>query len=831
MTASEALPLSGATSSENVGGCFHCGLPADEPGRFELEINGVTRKFCCPACRAVCHAIHESGLEGFYERIPASRPMAPPPEPDADLSMYNLDDVQSEFIAELGEHRSINLLVEGIHCPACVWLIERSLGSLPGVLEARVNLSGRRLLLSWDNGRLHLSQVLARLGEIGYVAVPFNPELVEGNLWRRNRTLLLRMAFAGFSAMNLMWISIALYSGADDSEFRTLFHWVGFALSTPVLLFSGSPFLRNAWLGVKSLYLTMDLPIAIGAVVTWGYSVYVTVSATAVGEVYYDTVVNFLFVILVGRYLEAMFRQRAVASTQRLLDLQPRAAMVRLDGRTELRPIRAVKAGDIILIRPGERIAADGIVIEGRSGVDESMLSGESRPLMRQPSDRVRAGTVNMDSALTVKVTAILRNTALGRIIDLVERAQSSKAPIQCIADRIVPWFVGATITLAGLSFFWWLPDGQEKALMAAISVLIITCPCALGLSVPMVIASASGLAAHLGILIRDGAALERLTGVDHYIFDKTGTLTRGRPRLVEVLSLPGYDKDWLIEMAASLERYSEHSIAHAISHRAEELGLRELPVTSVENIHGRGISGTLGRRQLLLGSLRLITDRGIEVASTLQSQVADHERRGESCVHIAVDGVHVAVLVTGDPLRPDAMHLVSAIRAQGCGVSIVSGDRRPVVEAIAHELGGVELAAEVMPEDKERIVADLQRRGHVVAMIGDGVNDAPALARADVGITLGSGTDISGDSADIVLISDQLSKVMTAARLSRRAVRTIRQNIAISIMYNLAMVPLAMAALITPLIAAIAMPISSLLVIANAARLRVPLQQPRGRS
>ncbi|HEC19421.1 MAG TPA: heavy metal translocating P-type ATPase, partial [Gammaproteobacteria bacterium] len=362
MNAVSPLPTVGpppANPQASAADCFHCGLPLPENLSFEQIIDGEIRQFCCPACQAVCGAIYDAGLDGFYDRAPQGA-LAPPPETAKDLTLYDLDEVQAEFVNELGVQREINLLVEGIHCAACVWLIERALEKLPGILNAQVNLSGKRLLIKWDNHRITLSQILGRLREIGYSAVPYDPAVADDHLKKQNRNLLLRMAFAAFAMMNLLWISIALYSGAADSEFRSLFHWVGFSLATPTLLYSGWPFLHSAWTGFRRLHLTMDLPIAIGAIATYSYSVYVTLNPQAGGDVYYDTVVNFLFVILVGRYLEAMSKRQAVYSTQRLLDLQPRAATVLRNGEPQLLPMRAVKADDRVLIKPGEQIPVDG---------------------------------------------------------------------------------------------------------------------------------------------------------------------------------------------------------------------------------------------------------------------------------------------------------------------------------------------------------------------------------------------------------------------------------------------------------------------------------------
>jgi len=801
--------------------CFHCGLPVPEGGEVNAEIRGEPRSFCCLGCRAVCEAIYDANLEGFYQRTPEGTPLGPPPEPPKNPDLYDLDAVQEEYVDELGDEREIHLLVEGIHCAACVWLIERTLSQLPGVRAASANLAHKRLKVRWDNREIALSGIIQRLAEIGYSAVPFDPATAEGAIDRRNRALLFRMAFAGFTMMNLLWISIALYAGADEGEFRGFFHWIGFALATPTLLYAGWPFLKGAWTGLRNLHLGMDLPIAIGASVTYGYSVFITLNPHA-GEVYYDTVVNFLFVILVGRYLEAMSKRQAVSSTQRLLDLQPKVATVLRDGGEEVVPVRGIEAGETLLVRAGERVPVDGTVLEGESSVDESMLTGESAAVAKGAGDTVAAGTVNAHSALTVRVDATLKDTALGRIIRLVEDAQASKAPIQCTADRIVPWFVAATLTLATATFLFWLQSDLEVALMAATAVLIITCPCAFGLATPMAIAVGAGLGARHGILVKNGGVLETLSGVTHFVFDKTGTLTDGRMRVSEVVPAAGVDPAHLLARAASVERYSEHAIARALVGEAEERGLEaSWEVSGFAGTPGHGVRGEVDGEPVRLGTAAWLRQNGIEPDPELAGPTERLEQAGHSCIHVALGGRHAGLIAVADSLRPDAAALVADLRAAGVGLTLLSGDRKPVVEATARELGGMEVMAEVLPDDKDRVVEQLRQRGETVAMVGDGVNDAPALVRADVGIALGSGTDVSMESADIVLMGDELEKVRLAAALSRRTLRTIRQNIGISITYNVIMVPLAMAAMITPLVAAISMPISSLAVIGNAARIR----------
>jgi Cu2+-exporting ATPase len=812
----------GDASASSPATCFHCGLPLPEDAGYRSRLDGAERVFCCFACQQVCEAIHEAGLQGYYQRTPQGALLAPPPAPPKDAEIYDMDEVQQDFVHSQGDMLDAHLLVEGIHCPACVWLIERAMMRVPGVAAASVNLAGKRLHLRWDKRRVKLSALIAELAKVGYSGVPYDPEAAEGVVKKANRAMLFRLFFAGFAMMNLNLVSIALYSGADTGPFRDFFHWMGCALATPTLLYSAFPFYRGAWGGLRNARLTMDLPIAIGLSITYAYSLYVVVSGTRVGAVYFDTVTNLTFVILIGRYLEGMFRHQAVAATNRLLDLQPRVATLLQDGEETFTPVRAVKVGDRMLVKPGCKIAMDGVVREGRSSVDESMLSGESAPVRKQAGDRVVAGTLNGSGALVVEVQATSQNSTLSRIIRLVEEAQSSKAPIQRLADTIVPWFVLATLACAAVAFFIW--SGQfEVALMAATSVLIITCPCALGMATPMSIAVASGLGAKHGILVKNGAVLETLSKVTHFVFDKTGTLTEGKMRVERMIAAAGQDENTLLKQAAAVERYSEHNVAHAILREAEERQLvyRNLAVEGFHATPGAGVEARLEGRHVVLGTLEWLRRNQAALNDGLQAQAAGLESQAKTCAHLAVAGQHAAILVLADTLRGDAQGLVAALRAAGIRMTLLSGDRRQVAEAIAAQLGGMEVIAEVLPQDKDKVIRQLQQRGECVAMVGDGVNDAPALIRADVGIALGSGTDVSVESADIVLMKSELDKVRLAAALSRRTLRTIKQNIGLSLAYNSVMVPLAMLAQVTPLVAAITMPLSSLLVIGNAARIR----------
>jgi Cu2+-exporting ATPase len=567
----------------------------------------------------------------------------------------------------------------------------------------------------------------------------------------------------------------------------------------------------------------MDLPIAIGLSVTYLYSTYITVTANKIGEVYFDTVTNLIFVILVGRYLEGMFRHQALSATNRLMELQPRVATVMQEGKEIITLIRGVQLGDHVLIKPGSKVPVDGVVLEGSSAVDESMLSGESAPVTKSVGAKVSAGTVNTNGALLVKVESTFQNSTLAKIIRLVEEAQTSKAPIQRLADTIVPWFVLVTLLCAALTYFIWNTHDFQIALMAATSVLIITCPCALGMATPMSIAVASGLGAKHGILVKNGLVLETLSKVTHFVFDKTGTLTEGKMSVAHFQAISTLDSKDIIRSAAAIERYSEHSVAKAITAEASarQLNYHDIEVLDFQTTAGLGVKARVAEKNIVLGSAEWLTRNSITLNTELQSQVHQLESQSMTCVHCAIGDDHVAVFALADKLRSDAQKLVNELRRAGISMTLLSGDRKPVAEAIARQLGGMEVIAEVLPQDKDQVIQRLQQQGAIVAMVGDGINDAPALIRADVGIALGSGTDVSVESADIVLMHNELDKVRLATLLSQRTLRTVKQNIGLSFVYNAIMIPLAMMAKVNPLVAAITMPISSLIVIGNAALIR----------
>ncbi len=814
--------------TDNSSACFHCGLPIEPAALQRAFIQDERHDFCCSGCMLVCQAIYDSGLDGFYNKLKNNDFLAPPPESDSNLEQFDLDDVQAEFVTTQDNVSEATLLVEGIHCAACVWLIEHGLADLKGVLKANVNMAHHRLQLCWNRDEIQLSAVLKRLAQLGYKSAPYNQEAAEGAAAKRHKQLLYRMAFAGFGVMNIMWISIALFAGATsasgmDPDYKQFFHWISFLIATPVLVFSGWPIIRSGIRGLLHGQLGMDLPVTIGALATYSYSVWITLRGS--GDVYFDTVVTFLFIILVGRYLEGVSRRNATSATTRLMELQPRSALRLVDGETELISVRALRLGDHVLVRPGDKVPVDGCVIDGHSEISEAMLTGEALPVVKDVGDKIVAGTMNGQGALVVQVEQLGQDTALAKIIHLVESAQGSKAPIQCFADKIVPWFVAATIGLAIISFFFWLRQDFDTALLAATSVLIITCPCAFGLATPMGIAVSVGHGSRHGLLIKNGAAIESLAKVSHVVFDKTGTLTEGQLSVTELHRdlEHALSEDKILALVAVAESRSEHHIARAIVAYAKQQGsdFDDIQIEAFQNIPGRGLEVSVAGHTLVIGNPALLAQQKLALTPQLLDIQNKVQAGGGVAVLVVIDGRVAALIAVQDQIRVEASELINALRQRGIGTTLLTGDSLIAANKVADELGGMEVIADVLPQHKGQVISDLQAKGEIVAMIGDGVNDAPALARADVGIAMGGGTDVSMDCADFVLMDNALPRVLFGIDLSHQTLRIIRQNIKLSLGYNLILVPMAMAAMLTPVFAAIAMPLSSLAVIGNALRIR----------
>jgi Cu+-exporting ATPase len=619
-------------------------------------------------------------------------------------------------------------------------------------------------------------------------------------------------------------------------------NWIELVLATPVVLWAGWPFFERAWASLKSRNLNMFTLIAMGTGVAWTYSVVATVApglfppafreADGAVPVYFEPAAAITVLVLLGQVLELRARERTSGAIRALLDLAPKTARrIRADSTDEEIGLDAVAVGDRLRVRPGEKAPVDGEVIEGRSAVDESMVTGESMPVVKAPGAKVIGGTINGAGSFVMRADKVGRDTMLAQIVQMVAQAQRSRAPIQRLADQVSGWFVPLVIAVAILAFVAWSIWGPEPrfayGLVAAVSVLIIACPCALGLATPMSIMVGIGRGAQYGVLIKNAEALERLEKVDTLVVDKTGTLTEGKPKVVAVEAFGGISENDLLRLVAALEHASEHPLAEAIVEAAVERSLALAPVQDFDSLSGRGVTGAVEGRRIVIGNRAMMQASGIDV-SALEKSAKDLRGEGATAIFVSIDSKPAGVLAIADPIKPTTEEAVRSLRSAGIRVVMVTGDNRTTAEAVAGRLGIADVEAEVLPEDKGNIVEALRKDGKVVAMAGDGVNDAPALAAADVGIAMGTGTDVAIQSAGVTLLKGDLQGIVTARRLSQTTMRNIRQNLFFAFIYNAAGVPIAagvlypfFGVLLSPIIAAAAMALSSVSVIGNALRLR----------
>lgn len=752
--------------------------------------------------------------------------------------------------------------VEGITCAACVARIEKALNRAPGVVAATVNFATRAATVRYLAGTTTPADLHATVRDIGYdVPVEAQPATV-GDAddqvdYQRQRTerelAVLRRDLwlaGGIGALVMLLSHLGLFAQMELSTAAiTGIAWLLLVLSAIVQFGPGWRFYTGAWSGLRHFTADMNTLIALGTTAAWGYSAAVVLfpaffthmadaphgaMPNVLHLLYFDTSVVIIALILLGRYFEARARSRTSDAIRKLMGLQAKTARVIHDGQPVDVPVGAVVPGDVVLVRPGEKVPVDGAIIEGRSAVDESMLTGESIPVEKGPGDGVIGATLNKTGAFTFRAQRVGTNTVLAQIIRLVEQAQGSKAPIQRLADRVAGIFVPIVLVIALATLLVWLflapagliPAGQTRlvaSLLFFVAVLIIACPCALGLATPTALMVGTGRAAEMGILIKGGEVLERAHALTTIVFDKTGTLTRGEPMVTQTIALDGTEEE-LLRLAAAAETGSEHPLGEAVTRAVQ--GMTLPPAHDFQAIPGRGVAATVDGRQLLLGNEALLRERGVDLAP-LGDRAAALVAAGNTPLYVAADGRLLGVIAVADTVRSSAVETVRRLRALGLQTVMLTGDHRVVAEAIAREVGVDRVIAEVLPQHKADEVKRLQAAGAVVAMVGDGINDAPALAQADLGVALGSGTDVALEASDITLIGDDLSGVVVGIDLSRRTLRTIKQNLFWAFIYNVIGIPLAAGALavvgliLTPVYAALAMALSSIFVVSNSLRLR----------
>lgn len=737
-----------------------------------------------------------------------------------------------------GEVERLTLPVRGMHCAACVAKVERALTSVPGVGEAAVNLATEKATVAFDSTRTDVRALRDAVAHAGY-------ELMEGRAATETpdreqaaRADEQRRAYRKFVVGAALSIPIVVGSMVEVFPWAPVWlrnPWLLWALASPVQFWVGSQFHAGFLRDVRHRTASMATLVSIGTNAAYFFSVAVTlwphVFMPAGGMTYYETGAVVITLVVLGRWLEARARAGTSEAIRRLVSLAPRTARVVRDGQEIDVPTAEVGVGDLVRIRPGERIPVDGVVVEGASAVDESMLTGESLPVEKTAESRVAAGAVNRTGALLFRATHVGSETTLARIIRLVEEAQGSRAPIQRLADRVAAVFVPIVLLIAAATLLAWLAFGPEPrltmALTTAVAVLVIACPCAMGLATPTAIMVGTGKGAEHGVLIKSAAALEVLHHVDTIVFDKTGTLTVGRPEVTDIVTIAGVSEDEALALAAAAEQASEHPLGDAIVRLAKERGLALPPVGEFTAVPGQGIDAMAPDGRVLVGNRTMMDARGIDV-SVLADRATALQAQGKTVVYLAFAGRLLALIAAADMLKADAAATIRRLRRMGIAVAMLTGDNRRTAEAIARQAGIERVLAEVLPEGKAGEITRLRDEGHRVAMVGDGINDAPALTQADVGIVMGSGTDVAIEAADVTLMRGDLAGVVVALELSRRTMQIVRQNLGWAFGYNVLLIPVAAGVLypiagvlLSPILAGAAMAFSSVSVVANSLRLK----------
>ncbi len=779
--------------------CFHCGLPVLEPGRHRAAVLGAERAFCCAGCEAVARTIVAAGFEKYYEvRSGAGLRAEVLPSPE----LYDDPAAQREFVAAPGEHvREATLILDRIRCAACLWLNERALESQPGVLRADVNFTTQRAQVAWDPRVTRLSEILAAIRAVGYDAYPFDPRRGDELARRERRSALWRLFVAGFGAMQVMMYAWPAYIDAGEGTLSPaaegLMRWASLLLTVPVLLFACGPFFSGAWRDAEHRRISLDTPIALGLASGFAASAWATVSGS--GAVYFDSIAMLAFLLLGARTAELFARQRAGRELDCLSRWMPSFALRLQGGVTERIPAHALSLGDRVLVPAGERIPADGVVEEGVSSADESLLTGESRAVAKTAGASLVGGSVNLEQPLTMRVTRVGADTQAAAVGRLVERAAASRPALVERADRLAQ---SLTYVVLATAAFAWLMSGD---VWFAVAVLVATCPCALALASPIVMTRAGAQLLARGAALTRSRALEALERATEVVLDKTGTLTYGRPAIARVALLAEVDEPQCRALAAALESSSTHPLARAF--RARTVGpwptLRDL-----RNEAGLGVEARIDGRLVRIGSRRFCAEIAGATAAQAQAQV-----------FLAEEGRWLAAFFIDDALRPEAAEVVRSLVARGLRVHLVSGDDPALVETMARRLGIESWAGGAKPQDKFDYVARLQSEGRVVAMVGDGLNDAPVLARADASVAMGAGADAAQLLADVVLTGDRLGALQDVLAISRGAMRQVRQNLGWALAYNAAALPAAALGWIGPWEAAIGMSASSFIVVLNALR------------
>lgn len=792
--------------SNNIS-CSHCHLEFNE----EVMIKDNEHYFCCKGCQGVFHLLSDEGLDSFYDKVGTTKLSAPTSQYE-DSQNFNAPAFYDKFVKINEDGLSeVSLIIEGIHCSACVWLNEKALHKMDGVIEANINFTNNKASIIWLDDVLNLSNIIDMIRAIGYNAYPYDALLQEVYANNERKDYYLRMAVAIFASMNIMWIAVAQYAGyfsGMTQDIKTILNIAEGALATPVLFYSGWIFFRGAYYGMKNRVVNMDSLVATGASVTYVYSLYITIMER--GEAYFDSVSMIITFVLIGKFLEVISKKNAADSLDIIGRHLPNEVNVLKDNNICSYKLEDVGIGDIIVVSSGERVLLDGEILRGEGSFNESSLTGESEPIYKAVGDKVISGSVSIDADIHFKASRDFEHSTISNLVSLLENAISKKPKIELLANRLSEHFSTLILLLAvGTFFVWWVwPHSLEESLMVAVSVVIIACPCALGLATPVATLIGLNLGAKKGILFKESAQLETMAKVTTLLVDKTGTLTLGKPDVVSEIILQDFDKNLLFSLVKSSNHPVSQGLVRFLSSKCEKDGLL---LDSFKQISARGMYAKYNEVEVIGGNLQFMQENDIH--SDFISE--------NSLFFFAINHELVAIYELGDTIKEGAKELVWNLKKRNIEIIILTGDHTKSANKVAESIGIETIHANLSPQDKLSIVQELQKEKKVIVMVGDGVNDILALGCADIGIVMSSGSDIAIDVGDVVLLNNSLSSLLTAFKISSTTFKLIKQNFGISLIYNAVTIPLAMFGYIIPLIAALSMSLSSLLVVGNSLRIK----------
>ncbi|MGK0475738.1 MAG: Cu2+-exporting ATPase [Oleispira sp.] len=816
--------------SQNV--CFHCGEIALEGNRWCLEIDGEEQTMCCPACKSVAETIIGSGLKDYYRHRTALPEISPKQKRTAngdvreELKLYDEIAIQHPFVIRTtNEQHNIEaeavLVISGISCAACGWLIEHRLNQLEHVVSANLNLTTHRLMIRWVDAEIKLSQIFEEIHQLGYQAHPFSATEAEQQRIQESKTAFRRLAVAGFATMQVMMLAVPLYVGALQGilvQYEIFLRAASMLFATFVVLYSARPFFSAAIRDLKTRHLTMDVPVSLAILLAYFASVWSTFNQGP--EIYFDSVCMFTFFLLTGRFFEMRARHRMTQAGNNLLDLMPSAATKSSPEGDIVIPASDIKVGDLLIIKPGQQIPADGIVESGISAVDEAALTGEYLPIDKSPGDALIGGTHNVESQLLMRVTATGVDAELNTIMRLMDRAQQEKPAIAIFADKVASRFVAAVLIIASSIAIVWSFIDPSQAFWITLAVLVVTCPCALSLATPTALTAATASLREQGFLISKGHVLEGLNQVDRIVFDKTGTLTRGELSLEQTIPAStniSLSEHQALKIAATLEQYSNHPIARAFNSTGY------YSTDNIEQITGKGVKGQLINIEHQKDAFYRIGRADFAFPQQHLNPPIDDDRQW---LLLADNNQPLYWFALSDSLRQGAVPMVKQLKAWGIKISILTGDPSAQVEAVATALDIDDVHKGLSPAEKLEFASNWQQQGERLMMVGDGINDVPTLARADIAVAIGQASDLTKTNADAVITNNNLTTILHALSKGKKSSNIIRQNIYWALLYNILALPLAATGFIPPWAAAIGMSVSSLIVVGNALRLLSPNKQ-----